>query len=147
MECPEYAGRTNKRDGALQGPACRSKRLLSLLRNVVGRKSGALSEEKVLHMFRNEILGLLLPPHQAVLVENHLHPLFPQLPGIERHVFEDALTEFSRPRRRIEAREFLLELHAEHFPSALVRAWTCGLRWFAVISHGSIVTFAFPARL
>src|SRR5215813_1422629 len=120
--------------------------LLGLLRDVIGRQGGTLSEEEVLHMFRDELLRLFLPRHQAVLVENHLHPLFPQLPRVERDVFVDALTELSRPRRRVEAWQFLLKLHAEHFATGLISAWPWGGRWLAVVSHGLIVTPAFRAR-
>src|SRR5262245_34023029 len=123
-----------------------SGRLLRLLRNVVRRQGGTLPEEKILHVFRHEILGLFLPGHQSILVENHLHSLFPELPGVERHIFEDALSEFPRPGRRIESWKLLLELDAEHLASALVRAGAWGLCWLAVVSHGSIVTPAFLAR-
>src|SRR4029453_14419570 len=119
--------------------------LLGLLRNVIGRQGGTLAEEKILHVFRHELLGLFLPGHQSILVENHLHSLFPQLPGVERHVFEDSLTEFPRPGRRIESRKLLLELHAEHLASALVRAGAWGWCWLAVVSHEWIVTPAFLA--
>ena len=52
-------------------------RLLGLLRNVIGRQGGTLAEEKILHVFRHELLRLFLPGHQSILVENHFHSLFP----------------------------------------------------------------------
>src|SRR5262245_63365254 len=120
--------------------------LLGLLRDVIGRQGRTLSEEEILHMFRDELLRLFLPRHQAILVENHLHPLFPQLPRVERDVFVDSLPQLSRPRRRIEAWQLLLKLHAEHLAAGLVGAWACGGRWLAVVRHGLIVAPAFRAR-
>src|SRR5262249_4656059 len=124
--------------GALRAPAWRA--LFGLLRNVIRGQGRTLAEEKVLHVFRDELLCLFLPGHQAILVENHFHPLFPQLPRVERDVFVNALTEFPRPRRCIEPGKLFLELHAKDFASAFVRVWSGSRRWLAVVSHGSIVT-------
>src|SRR5690606_13465285 len=69
-------------------------------------------EEEVLHLPRDELLCLLLPGHQPVLVEDHLLALLPHLPGLGGHVLIDALSELARPRRRLEAGQVLLELDA-----------------------------------
>src|SRR6185312_6353592 len=98
--------------------ACRSRRpLLRLLRYVSWRKGRAFSEEKIFHVLGDEILRFFLPGHETVLVQDHLHPLFPELPGVHRDVLEDALPQFARPRRRIEAGQFLLKLYAEDLPT------------------------------
>ena len=52
----------------------------------------------------DQLLRLLLPRHQAVLVEDHLHPLFPQLPRLRRDVLVDPLAEFAGPGRCVESR-------------------------------------------
>src|SRR4051812_43916957 len=54
--------------------------LLRLLRDVSGREGGAFAKEKIFHVLGDEILRFLLPRHQPVLVQDHLHPLFPELP-------------------------------------------------------------------
>ena len=69
----------------------------------------------------DQLLAFLLPRHQPVLVEDHLLALLPELPCLRRHVLVDALADLAGPRRRIEARQFLLELDALHRPAALVR--------------------------
>src|SRR5438093_8568329 len=74
-----------------------SGRLLRLLGNVAWRKRGALAEEKIFHVLGDQILRLLLPWHQAVLVQDHLHPLFPELPGVFRDALVDALPELAGP--------------------------------------------------
>src|SRR5262249_39947072 len=113
---------------------------------VIRREGGALSEEEILHVLRDEVLRLFLPRHQTILVENHLHSLFPQLPRVERDVLVDPLTKLSRPWRRIEARKLLLKLHAEHLASTLVGTGARSGCWIAVISHEWIVTPAFLVR-
>src|SRR5262249_12607629 len=94
--------------------------LLRLLRYVTRRKRRPFAEEKIFHVLGDEILGFLLPRHQPVLVEDHLHPILPELPGRRRDVVVDPLPELARPRRRVEAGELLLKLLAEHHPPALV---------------------------
>src|SRR5262245_51968787 len=76
-----------------------STRSLRLLRHVPGRQRGAFAEEEVLHVLGDEILRFLLPGHEPVLVQDHLHALFPEFPRVLGHVFEDALTELARPGR------------------------------------------------
>src|SRR4026207_571403 len=70
--------------------------LLGLLWDVPGRERGAVAEEKIFHVFGDQVLGLLLPRHQAVLVQDHLHTLFPELPRVLRDVVEDAPAELPR---------------------------------------------------
>src|SRR5262245_9403145 len=123
-----------------------STRLFGLLRDIPRRKCRPLAEEEVFHVLRHEFLRLFLPRHEPVLVEDHLHPILPALPGIHRHVLVDALAEFPGPRRGVETGQFLLELHTEHLPAALVARGSgrgCGAR---AISHGRIVTPAIRAR-
>src|SRR5712691_5250521 len=98
--------------------------LLGLLRHVVGRQRGSFAEEKILHMLGYQLLRLLLPGHQAVFVENHLHTLFPELPRIHRHALEDALSELAWPGRSIETGQILLEFHAVNCPAALIGSGT-----------------------
>src|SRR5438477_1577258 len=113
---------------------------LRLLRHIARWQRCTFPEEEVLHMPGNQVLRFLLPRHESIFVENHLHPVFPQLPGLRRDVLEDALTQLSGPRRRVEPRQLLLELRAEHLASALVRdrlrRWIRG----AGVSHNAIVT-------
>ena len=76
--------------------------LFRLLRDVSWRKRCSLAKEEVLHLFGDQVLCLLLPGHQAILVEDHLHPLFPQLPGLRGHLFKDALAQLAGPRGSVE---------------------------------------------
>src|SRR5438105_1613617 len=87
--------------------------LLGLLRDVSGRQSGAFAEEEILHVLRHQLLRFLLPWHEAVFVEDHLHTLLPELPRLGGDVLVDPLAKFTGPRRGIEAGELLLELRAE----------------------------------
>src|SRR5262245_51506830 len=93
--------------------------LLRLLRLIVRRQRRPFAEEKVLHVTRDQILRLLLPRHQAVFVQDHLHPIFPELPRICGDVLVDPLPQFARPRWRVEPRQLLLELHTEHGPGSV----------------------------
>src|SRR5262249_61336693 len=74
----------------------------------------------ILHVFRDEVLRLFLPRHQAVLVEDHLHPVFPHLPGLRGDVLVDPLAQLARPGRFVEARELFLELLAHDLAPAEV---------------------------
>ena len=56
--------------------------LFGLLRDVPGGQGGAFAEEEILHVLGNEFLGFLLPGHEPVLVEDHLHAILPELPGL-----------------------------------------------------------------
>src|SRR5262245_45125005 len=97
-------------------------------------------------MFGDEFLRLLLPRHEAVLVENHLHPIFPELPGVGRDVLVDALPELARPGRRIEPRQFLLKLLTKHLAPARVSRGGARRSRFAGVSHVGIVPSARPDR-
>src|SRR5439155_23117021 len=114
--------------------------LFGLLRHVTRRQRGAVAEEEILHVLGDEILCFLLPRHEPVLIEDHLHALLPELPGIFRDVVENALTELAGPRHRIEAGQLLLEFHAHDLAAALVaggagRGRVGGMS--AGISHGA----------
>jgi hypothetical protein len=61
----------------------REARLLGLLGTVIWRQSRAVAEEEFLHVLGHQVLRLLLKRHQAVFVEDHLHALFPELPGLD----------------------------------------------------------------
>src|SRR5439155_14774609 len=111
-------------------------RLFRLLRDVAGRQRRAFAEEEVLHVLRHEILRFLLPWHQAVLVQDHLHAILPELPRLSRDVLVNPLAKLTGPWRRVEARKVLLKLDAEHRAAALIAGRRgCGLG-FAGISHG-----------
>src|SRR5262252_4378371 len=113
-------------------------RLLCLLGHVPRRERCPLPEKEVFHVLGDQVLRLLLPRHQAVLVQDHLHPLFPELPRVLRHVLVDALAELARPWRRIEARQLFPELRAHHRAPAFVRGGRRRLRrGSAGISHAA----------
>src|SRR4030095_5769631 len=67
--------------------------LLRLLRHVPGRQRRAFTEEEVFHVLGDEVLRLFLPRHEAVLVEDHLHAILPELPRLRRDVLVDPLTK------------------------------------------------------
>src|SRR5262249_41616315 len=117
--------------------------LLRPLRDVSGRERGALAKEKIFHVLGDEILRFFLPRHQPVLVQDHLHPFFPELPRLGRDVVVDPLTELAWPRHIVEAGQVLLKFDAEDRPPAFV----CYRRFdgrsrFARVSHGAIVPLA-----
>src|SRR5215510_5474331 len=115
-------------------------RSLGLLGNVAWRERRAFTEEKIFHVFGDEILRFLLPRHQAVLVEDHLHAILPELPRVGGDVVVDPLAELAGPRWCVETREFLLELHAHHLPAAFVAGRRpCTRCMPAVVSHDAIV--------
>src|SRR3954468_19641397 len=88
--------------------------LFALRGDVAGRQGGSFAKEEVLHVLRDQLLRLFLPGHQAVLVQDHLHPLFPQLPGVGGNVVVDALSELARPRDGFETGRLALKFLAEH---------------------------------
>src|SRR5579871_1558923 len=61
------------------------------LRNVPGRQRRALAEEIILHLLQQELLRLLRPQVQPVLVHDHLHLLEPHFPGFLGNVLIDTL--------------------------------------------------------
>src|SRR5262245_16852958 len=77
--------------------------LFRLLWHVSRRQGGAFAEKEVFHVLGDEVLRFLLPGHQAVLVEDHLHAILPELPRLGRDILVDPLTELARPRRRVQA--------------------------------------------
>src|SRR4030095_7300781 len=87
--------------------------LLRPRRRVPGRQRRAFTEEEVFHVLGDEVLRLFLPRHEAVLVEDHLHPILPELPGLGGDVLVDPVAEIARPRRRVEPGQGFLELDAE----------------------------------
>src|SRR5215467_614768 len=89
-------------------------RLFRLLGDVTGRQCGTLAEEEILHVLGHEVLRLFLPRHQAILIEDHLHTILPQLPGVGGNAVKDALTELTRPGNFVKARQLFLELDAKN---------------------------------
>src|SRR5215813_9014003 len=92
----------------------------ALLRYVAGGQRRAVTEEEILHVFLDELLRLLLERHQAVLVEDHLHPFFPQFPRVGGNVLEDPLSELAWPGWCIQSGELTLEFHAEYLAAGRV---------------------------
>src|SRR6202521_3016080 len=121
--------------------------LLRLFGHVPRRQRGALAEEKVLHVLGHELLRLLLPRHQPIFVQDHLHAVFPQLPGVRRDVLENPLTELARPRRGVESGKLLLKLDAEHLAAAgLAGRGPRGRSVTTAVSHAAIVPPALEDR-
>src|SRR5258707_61651 len=86
-------------------------------------------------MFRDEFLGLFLPGHQPLLVQDHLHALLPQFPRLCGNVVVDALAELTGPRWGVKAGQVFLKFVTEDASPALVpdsRPWR---HWIAGISH------------
>src|ERR1700730_1168249 len=122
--------------------------LFCLFRNVPGRQRGALAEEEVFHVLGHELLRLLLPWHQPILVQDHLHAVFPELPGVRRDVLVNPLAELARPRRGIESGKLLLKLDAEHLAAAgPAGRGPRGRGVTTAVRHGAIVPPALEDRL
>src|ERR1700752_2722877 len=102
--------------GGVSGPPREFRTLFGLLWDVAGRERRALAEEEILHVSSDQLLRFLLPRHEAVLIQDHLHSLFPELPGLSRDVIVDALTELAGPGRGVQTGQFLLKLRAKHHP-------------------------------
>jgi hypothetical protein len=99
-----------------------------------------LAEEEILHVAGDEFLRLLLPRHEPVLVEDHLHPLFPHLPGLRGDVLVDPLPQLARPRRCVQSGEILLKLHAVHRPAAFIAGGRLGRSGCGIaVGHRGIV--------
>ena len=58
----------------------------------------SFAEEKLLHLFFHDFLRIGIERIQPVLVHDHLGVLQPQLPGVFRNVFVDALANLTFPR-------------------------------------------------
>ncbi len=91
-----------------------------LLRHIAWRDAGRVAEQELFHLFRDDHLRLFLEWQQAVLVQNHFHPLFPHLPGLARDVVVDPLTERTRPRRSVETRQVTAEFETVDGPAARI---------------------------
>src|SRR5262245_5423935 len=112
-----------------------SRELLGLLRNVSGWKRSAFPEEKVFHVLGDQLLRLFLPGHEPVFVEDHLHPILPELPCLRGDVLVDALAELAWPGGRVESGQLFLEFLAHDHPPALVANGWLGRGGTAGISH------------
>src|ERR1700722_1042460 len=94
--------------------------LLGLLRHVPWRQRRAFAEEEIFHVLGHQILRFLLPGHEPVLVQDHLHPILPELPGVRRNVLVNSLTELPGPWRVVQTWQFLLKLGAYDLAPGLV---------------------------
>ncbi|MCL6646562.1 MAG: hypothetical protein K6U88_16680, partial [Dehalococcoidia bacterium] len=115
---PAVAGRPRKdRPGHPAGA-----RLLDLGGHVAGRERRRLAEEELLHVASHELLRLLLPGQQPILVEDHLHPLFPERPRLGRDVVVDPLPELAGPGSFRQPGHEAAELHALDHPATRLLA-------------------------
>src|SRR5688572_19446265 len=137
-----WSARCATRMGVCDSRSIASSPLFSLLRHVSGRQRRAFAEKEILHVLRDDLLRFFLPGHQAVLVEDHLHALFPELPRLRRDALVDALAKIARPWRRIEPGHLLLKLHALHRTAALV----AGRSLIRRRSRGTFVHIAMVTR-
>src|SRR6266436_10359244 len=64
---------------------------------------GAFAEKELLHLFFHYFLRAGIEGIEAVFVHHHFGMLDPELPGIFRNIFEDALAELAFPGRAVEA--------------------------------------------
>src|SRR5574341_1093113 len=88
--CGNGRGRGRPRDSRRDAGATL---LFALWRDVAGGQGGALAEEEIFHVLDDDLLRLFVGGVEAVLVEDHLAVLLPELAGLERNVVEDALAE------------------------------------------------------
>ena len=111
--------------------------LFALLRDVAGWRAAPSPKKKSSMCFLHEFLCLLLPGHQPILVEDHLHSLFPHLPGVDGDVLVDALAELAGPGRGVEAGQLFLELLTEDLRPLVFRPGCRlgGRRRVAMTSH------------
>ena len=75
---------------------------------------GAFAEEVLLHLLGEVLAGADIRQVQAILVHQHGLVLEPLRPGFLRHVLEDALAQFARIGREVEALGLAAELDAFH---------------------------------
>ena len=75
-------------------------------RHVPGGRAAASPKKNSSICLATSLLGFLLEGQQPVLVEDHLHALFPHLPGFRRDLFVDALAERAGPGRGVETGQF-----------------------------------------
>ncbi len=97
-----------------------------MLGYVLWWQGGTLSKEEVLHGFRYKLLSFLLPRHETILVEDHLHTLFPEFPGLGGDLFKDPLSQFTGPGWFVQRGEFPLELGALDGARSGVWFWRVG---------------------
>jgi len=105
---------------------------------------GAFAEEELLHLFFHDFLGIGIERIEAVFVHQHFGMLDPELPGIFRNAFKDALAELAFPGRAVEAGELAAEFNAVHHAGAGLGRLVGGRRVPArIIGHScpSLSTF------
>src|SRR4051812_33696844 len=85
-------------------------------RLVVRRQLRAFAEEELLRLIEEDLVRLLGAAPEPVLVHDHLEMLEPQLPGVLRDAFVDALAQVVVPRLELEAGQLLPDLCALHHP-------------------------------
>src|ERR1043165_829292 len=93
---------------------------LSLLGHEVRRQRGAFAEEVRIHLLDEELLGLGRAQVEAVFVHEHLHVLYPHLPGFLRDILVNFLAErMALERDFFQAWHFLLKFYTEDLPPGL----------------------------
>src|SRR5215469_7935005 len=84
--------------------------------HVIRREGRSFAEEELLHLPGDDLLCFERRGIQSELVDEHLHVLYPKIPGLLRYVFVDALAQLSAPGRLIQARQLPSKLHTFHHP-------------------------------
>jgi hypothetical protein len=87
---------------------------------------GAFAEEELLHLLFHDFLRAGIEGIEAVFVHDHFGMLDPELPGVFRDRFVDALSKFAFPRRAIEAGQVAAEFDAVHHARAGLDRLICG---------------------
>ncbi|MEI2718885.1 MAG: hypothetical protein V9E87_01895 [Gemmatimonadales bacterium] len=129
--------------GSLMG-----QRRLALRRPVARNRGGvgAGAEEVVFHLALEVLAGALVGQVQAVLVDQHRLVLEPAGPGLLAHALPDALAQFARVGREVEALGFMAELDAVDGTSH-GSPWVCfGVLELAKAFAATLSRFPSPSR-
>ena len=86
---------------------------------------GAFAEKELLHLFFHYFLRAGIEGIEAVFVHDHFGVLDPELPGIFRNAFVDALAEFALPGWAIESGEVAVKFNAMHYAGAGLDRFIC----------------------
>ena len=92
----------------------RAQSIRRLLRLVTLRSLAAGAEEVLLHLLHDEVLVLLFPRLQTILIEQHLHVVLPVGPGLLADVFIDALPQRAVKRSFVKTFGLMPQLYALH---------------------------------
>ena len=82
-------------------------------RDKLRRQPRALAEEKLLHLFHQELLRRWCPRLQPVLIQQHLLPVYPLAPRLLGHVLENLLAELRVEGRLFQALHLLFVANAK----------------------------------